>query len=70
MTKQAEAGNVIQVVKDGDWFGALFIVEESKDWGVVAYMSTPAGTAYIRLAHSSYEIIGDAVIVRDGEADE
>ena len=57
--------DVIQVndaVKNSQWTGCLMIVDEVKDWGVLAYLHIPMqGNAYLRLRHNEYEIIGRAV---------
>jgi len=62
-------GSVIQVNElVPEWAGCLMIVNEVKDWGVTAGLKVPMqGVAYLRLTHSQYEFIGDAVFmeVRD-----
>jgi len=61
-------GDVIQVVDgpagDGSWIGCLMIVDEVKEWGVLAYLHVPMkGDAYLRLKHGEYDIVGKAVLV-------
>lgn len=58
-------GDVIQAIENtGDWCGCLLIVEEVKEWGVLAGLKVPMqGTAYIRLKHDQYEYIGRAPLV-------
>ena len=63
--------DVIQVVEgvgNGSWTGCLMIVDEVKDWGVIAYLHVPMqGDAYLRLKHGEYEVIGKAVLVACSE---
>jgi len=54
---------VIEGVGNGSWTGCLMIVDEVKDWGVMAYLHVPMqGDAYLRLKHGEYEVIGKAVL--------
>ena len=59
--------DVIQVVEgvgNGSWTGCLMIVDEVKDWGVMAYLHIlMQGDAYLRLKHGEYAVIGKAVLV-------
>lgn len=53
----------------GRWRGALAIVEEERNWGVLAYMPIPqdgalgvedgVGKAYVRLASDEYRFVGE-----------
>lgn len=58
-----KVGSVIQANENAkQWCGCLLIVNEVKEWGVVAGLKIPfQGTAYIRLNHNQYEYIGEAV---------
>ena len=60
-----EYGDVIQANEEAkEWVGCLLIVEEVKDWGVIAGLKIPQqGTAYIRLKFTEFEKIGKAVLV-------
>ena len=66
-------GDIIQAVPSHKWGGALLIVDQSKDWGVVAYLRVPkndgtSGNAFICLAHDEFEPVGArALVQRDGE---
>lgn len=64
---KANVNDVIQVnelVRNNAWTGCLLIVREVKDWGVTASLEIPQkGTAYVRLSHDQYEVIGQAVLV-------
>lgn len=57
--------DVIQVNENiPDWCGCLMIVEEVKDWGVMAGMRIPfKGSTYLRLKFEDIEYIGESVFV-------
>ncbi|MHB1909791.1 MAG: hypothetical protein ACYCQJ_13120 [Nitrososphaerales archaeon] len=57
----AQRNDVIQIIEEGAWKGALLQVEEVKSWGVKAYLIMPTqGTVYSRIEHGKYEVIGPA----------
>lgn len=63
--RRVKVNDVIQCnEKTNIWEGCLMIVEEVKEWGVLAGLKIPnQGTAYLRLKHDQYELIGKAVLV-------
>lgn len=66
--KKANKNDVIQVnEKNGKyskWCGCLMIVSEVKNWGVLAGLLIPfQGTAYLRINHGDYDVIGPAALV-------
>lgn len=65
----ADKHDVIQVnEKVAGWVGCLMVVDEVRDWGVIAYMTVPYnGVTFLRLKHDEYELIGNAEIVRVSE---
>ena len=69
---KATVGDVIQVDPTHDpMFGGCFgVVDEVGEWGckLVAFDGPGMeGTAYYRLAHGKYEVIGRAVWIRGGD---
>lgn len=56
---------VIQITGK-QWRGALAIVEQEHDWGVLAYVPVPIdgviGRAYKRLDNGEFEVIGETVV--------
>lgn len=63
-------GSVIQAnEKSGEWCGCLLIVDEVKNFGVMAGIKIPyKGTAYIILEKNQYDYIGEAALVpKEGE---
>lgn len=65
-------GEVIQVTDpESDWLGCLLMVDDAKEWGVLAGLKIPMqGIAYIRLEHGQYEYIGRAPFVYGGDNDD
>lgn len=64
MVSKNDVIQVVEGVGNGSWTGCLMIVDEVKDWGVLAYLHVPMqGDAYLRLKHGDYEIIGKAIMV-------
>lgn len=62
MTVKSEVIQVNETIPE--WTGCLMIVDEVKQWGVVAGMRVPGkGTAYLRLKHDQYERIGRAAFI-------
>lgn len=57
-------GDVIQISPESDvrdeFKGKLALVDEVKGWGVVAFVQTFEGRAYIRLMWNQFEYIGAA----------
>ena len=64
-----KVGSVIQVKETiPAWGGCLMIVDEVKEWGVQAGMRLPnreMRTTYLRLNHSEYYYIGEAVLIME-----
>ena len=57
-------GSIMQVTNEDDrWFGAVFVVDEVKKWGVQGYVTTSEGNAYIRINNEDMEHVGEAIIV-------
>ena len=61
-------GTIIQINEHNPnleiWCGCTMIVDEVMDWGVLAGLKIPnGGTAYLRVRHGDYDIIGDATLV-------
>lgn len=65
-------GDIVQIVdEEHAWFPALLIVDEVKNWGVVAFAlipqkndgSEPVGRAYNRLSFAKIERVGEANII-------
>lgn len=72
---KAAIGDVIQVdpAHDPMFGGCLGVVEKVSEWGcnLVAFDSPGSdGTAYYRLAHGKYEVIGRAAWTHKGGDDE
>lgn len=67
-----EAGDIVQIIDvTHSWYPALLIVDEPKNWGVVAYIFIPqsndgsktVGTLYTRLRSEQIEKVGNANII-------
>lgn len=60
--KTVAIGDVIQISPESDvnpvFGGKLALVEEVRGWGVVAFVDTFEGKAYIRLRSDQFERIG------------
>lgn len=65
--KTMQAGDVIQISPDSDvreeFKGKLAMVDEVKNWGIVAFVATFNGRAYIRLPWHQFEYVGQAPFV-------
>ena len=71
------AGDVVQIIDpEHPWFPALMYVSEVKPWGIQACVLMPEGNAkgshcgraYNRLDHGTYQRVGRAVIIEEGDA--
>ena len=56
-------GDIIQAVPAHHWPGALLVVDEVRNWGVIAFLRIPAsggsfGDAFIRMGHEDFEPVG------------
>lgn len=69
MNEKVTINDVIQANENaGEWCGCLLIVSELKSFGVMAGMKIPyQGTAFIRLRHEQFEVVGKAVLVEKKE---
>ena len=64
---EIQRGDVIQIAPGSTakpvFGGKLAFVEEVKSWGVVAFVDTFTGRAYVRLPWNTFERIGEAVFL-------
>lgn len=69
MNKKVNVNDIIQANENaGEWCGCLLIVSELKSFGVIAEMKIPYhGTAFMRLEHEQFEVVGKAVLVEKRE---
>lgn len=68
-------GQVVQIRPGAnEWFdGCFMIITEPKSWGAQGFVQVPGkegGQAYVRLKDEDMELIGKAVWVPEGEADD
>ena len=65
--ENVQIGDVIQISPESDvkpqFWGKLAMVDEPKAWGVVAFVDTFDGRAYIRLSWQQFEYVGKAPFV-------
>lgn len=70
-TFAVKKGDVIQIRPSLDvkepFHCKLAIVDEVKAWGVVAYIDSFQGAAWVRLIWTSFDVIGEAVFVQGNE---
>ena len=62
---ELKRGSIIQANENAkDWCGTVLIVDETKEWGVQAFVHIPMqGDAYIRLKHDQYDILGGEAVL-------
>lgn len=66
--KDIKTGSVIQINEHNPelelWCGCTMIVDEVKDWGVLAGMKLPhQGIAYLRIKYGDFDYIGEAALI-------
>lgn len=67
---EMEKNEIVQITDETHpWFPTLVVIDEVKSWGIQGFCfiptndKEPAGRAYIRLEHGSFENVGSAIIV-------
>lgn len=61
-------GHIIQIVAHENpiWIASLFIVDEVKSWGCLAYCPSPGkGNIWVRFKWEEFVIVGEAVMLMD-----
>lgn len=56
--------DIVQIIPEHEWSGALVIVTVVKEWGIEGFVQIPLkGPAYIRIEHSDFKIVGQCAFV-------
>lgn len=58
--------DIVQITENGQegWVGALLVVSEVRQWGILGYTKIPLqGDAYLRVPFEQCELVGRALLV-------
>lgn len=71
-TENFEVNGIIQVINDQNknLFGALLMIREVRDWGILASMRVPfKGAAYFRIKYGEFSYIGKSCLAHIPDKD-